>query len=496
MSRYTPAERDFVGVSSLKKIVLLAAVLSIAGRSEAQPCPASCPTRDDVVLQKLIDAVAAAGGGTVQLKPTVYYTCKPLLLGSNVHLRGAGRGATIIRGSAGLQAPTIENAFVAASIATVGTDNTSISDLTVDHATCGRNANGIAFLPTGTVTGKNQIYDGRVPTNGLVERVQVLGAPGFHNYMIWNLKGQHMKITDNWVDGGSTGPSPQEGIESFGGHDVTIANNTVKNIGGAGINLGSAGISDSETLGIFVVNNFIANSGRGINLGTSSGNGGQSNSHTHMRGNVITNVWDAGINVGVATSTFERDLQIVGNTIRNINGTLVAGIRLTAQGASIIDSRAVVATTIDSNNIDNIKGTNSFGIYIAGYPNARVLNNTIVDTGNEAIYAHDTPDIEIVANRIERSGTMSIGLYAGADQAATRFSIERNKISDWRDPYHGILITGGRYGIVRDNVFTRKDTLRPRPVTVDAKTCSVTVSGDTVWHDASWVSPRTSKCTP
>ncbi|MFL6245197.1 MAG: right-handed parallel beta-helix repeat-containing protein [Thermoanaerobaculia bacterium] len=480
----------------LKKIVLFATVLLIAIHAEAQPCPASCPTRDDVVLQKLIDAVAAAGGGTVQLKPTVYYTCSPLILKSNVHLRGAGRGATIIRGSKQLHGLNVDNAFVAASIAAVGTDNTSISDLTIDHATCGRNANGIAFLPTGLSATHSELYDGRVPTNGLVERVEVLGAPDFHNYMIWNLKGQHMKITDNWVDGGSTSEGPQEGIESFGGHDVTIANNTVKNIGTACINLGSAGITDSETLGLFVVNNYVTNCEHGINLGTSSANGGQSNSHTHIRGNVITNVRDTGINVGVANTTIERDLQIVGNTIRNIEGNLVAGIRMTAQGVSLIDTTGVVGTTLDGNTIDNVRGTNAFGIILAGYPNARILNNTIVDTANESIYAFDTPDIEIVGNRIERSGTTSIGVYAGPNQAATRFSIERNKISDWTAPANAILILGGRYGIVRDNVFSRKDTLRPRPLNVDSKTCSVTISGDTVWHDTNWVPPRTSKCVP
>jgi hypothetical protein len=461
---------------------------------QAQTCPASCPTREDVVLQKLLDAAAAAGGGTVQLKAGVYYTCRPLILGSNVHLRGAGRGATIIRGSSVIDGKTVDNAYVASSIATVGTHNTSVADLTVDNATCGRNANGIAFVPTGQSSFDTQLYDGTVPTNGLVERVQVLGAAGYHNYMIWNLKGQHMKIADNWVDGGSYEDSPQEGIESFGGHDVVIANNSVKNVGTACINLGSAGISDSETVGLFVADNYVTNCTIGINLSTSNGNGNQSNSHTHIRGNVITNVRSLGIDISVASETMERDLQVVGNTIRNISGTLVTGIRLRAVGVAIVQPSSIVATTVDSNHIDSITGSNAFGISIIGYPNARVLNNTIVDTTNESIYAYDAADLEIVANRIERTGTSPIGVYKGPSSGALRFSVERNKISNWGAGFNGVLVLGARYGVVRDNVFSRTDGVLANPISIDSATCGVTVTGNIVWYNPSWPGKVTPAC--
>jgi hypothetical protein len=480
----------------LKRLFLgIAALLITTLAAQAQTCPTSCPTREDVVLQKLLDAAAAAGGGTVHLKAGVYYTCKPLILGSNVHLRGAGRGATIIRGSQVIQGMTVGNAYVGASIAAVATNNTSVTDLTIDHVTCGRNANGIAFMPSGQSSSNTELYDGTVPTNGLVERVQVLGAPGHHNYMIWNLKGQHMKIADNWVDGGSVdGGAQQEGIESFGGHDVVIANNSVKNIGIACINLGSAGIVDSETVGLFVADNYLTNCNKGIHLGTSNGNGAQSNSHTHIRGNVITNVRETGIDIAVVSDTIERDLQVVGNTIRNISGNQVTGIKLRANGAAIIQPTAIVATTIDSNHIDNITGQNAFGISVIGYPNARVLNNTIVDTSSESIYAYDAADIEIVANRIERSGTMAIGLYKGPSNGALRFSIERNKISNWGTGFNGVLVLGARYGVIRDNVFSRTDSVLASPISADSATCSVTVSGNIVWYNPSWPGKTTTTC--
>lgn len=451
------------------------------------------------MIQKLLDAAAAAGGGLVQLKAGVYYTCQPLILGANVHLRGAGRGATIIRGSQVLRSETVDNAFVGSTIATIGTNNVSVSDLTIDHATCGRNANGVSFLPTGSSGQNIQLYDGVIPTNGLVERVEVLGAPGFHNYLIWNLKGQHMKIVDNWLDGGETTYSPQEGIESFGGYDVTISNNTVKNVGTACINLGSAGLPGSETVGLFVINNYLTNCQAGINLGTSAINGNQANETTHIRGNVITNVREVGIDVPVAMATNQRDLQIANNTIRNVTGEKViagsiAGIRLRATDGRL-DNSAVTATTLEANHIDEIAGPNGFGIFLLSYPNARILNNTIVSSNNEAIYAYDSADLEIIANRIERAGTVPIGIYQPADGGGiARFVVERNKITDWPASYTGVLVVGGRYGVVRDNVFSRRDALSPVPVTVDSESCGVKVTNNMIWYNVNWPGDSTLPC--
>jgi parallel beta-helix repeat protein len=478
----------------VKTYVLLFALVLFAVEAQPQTCPQSCPTRDDVVIQKLLDAAAAAGGGTVQLKPGVYYTCKPLILGSNVHLRGAGRGATILRGSAIIDGVTVRNAYVGSSIAAVGTTNMSVSDLTIDHATCGRDANGIAFLPTGLSSQGIEQYDGTVPTNGMIEHVEVLGAPGHHNYMLWNLKGQHMKIVDNWIDGGSDATSAQEGIESFGGHDVMISGNTVKNIGGACINLGSAGLTDSETVGILAINNFLTRCNVGINLGTSQENGGQSNSDTHIRGNVITHAREAGIDVAVANDTRERNLRISDNTIRDVIGDGVAGIKLRSAGEPI-DNDAVIATTIESNHIDHVNGNNAFGIYLISYPNVRILNNTIIDVTNEGIYAYDSDDLEVISNRIEKSTTVPIGIYQGPTGSISRFIIERNRINDWSILNSGILVTGATGGIIRDNIFSRRDGNLPEPIVVDSS-CGVKVTDNIAWYYPKWAGSFTLPCTP
>jgi hypothetical protein len=171
--------------------VAFALSLFFSARLSAQ-CPVSCPTADDLDIQAQLDAAAAAGGGIVQLEPRVYSTCATLIVGSNTHLRGAGRGATIIRGSANLSpSKFVGGIHAAATIASVGATNVTVSALTVDHSACQRNANGISLLPnldTETVT-----------TNSMITEVEVIGSgnPSLHNYMIWNLRGQGIKILNN-----------------------------------------------------------------------------------------------------------------------------------------------------------------------------------------------------------------------------------------------------------------------------------------------------------
>ena len=476
----------------MRRILILAALVITALQAKSQDCPLTCPTTDDLEIQGLLDAAGAAGGGTVVLEARVYTTCKSLVVPSNVHLRGAGRGATIIRGSAEVSGVTIDNAFMGATVGTVGSRNVSVSDLTIDHATCARNANGIAFVPSGLPGSGDQDYDGTVSSNGYVARVEVLGAPGFHSYMIWNLKGQHVKIVENWIDGGSSSSSPQEGIESFGGYDVVITNNTIRNIGGACVNLGSAGLESSDTKGIFVENNYLSGCDIGVNLGTSNENGNQLNSHTHIRGNVIRDIRKRGIDIPVFTATNELNLDISHNTIRGVNGTLSAGIQLRSVDGPL-DEATVVANTVEGNLIVNVRGANAHGIRISSYPNARIINNSVVGTDGEGIYTIDTSDTEIVGNRVADVGTAGIGLYKSALGTSARLVVERNRIL-WGSQNAGILMTGVTTASVRENVFSRKAAGSPSPIIVGGGACSVTVSGNLTWYTVNWVNVSSPLC--
>lgn len=436
-------------------------------------------------------AAAAAGGGVVQLEPRVYSTCDPIIVPANVHLRGAGRGATIILGSGNLSGMILENAYVGATIAAVGAKNVTISDLTVDHATCGRNANGVALIPSGGLGGIEE-YEGTPSENGLITGLEILGAPGYHNYMIWNLRGRHVKIVQNWIDGGSTTNGPQEGIESYGGHDVVIESNSVRNIGGACINLGSAGIAQSETNGIFVTGNHLTDCYTGIHIGTANEDEEQSNLQTHIRANVIRDTRRAGIDVDVAASTQERSLDITGNTIHNVTGTSPVGILVI--GDLSLPSSSIVANTIGGNHIDNVRGSNAHGIRVVNYPNVRIIDNAVAGTDYEGIYVYNGNDVDIVGNRVENVGTVPIALYRGTTGFNSRIVVDQNRIV-WGSANAGMLILGASQAAVRDNVFTRLPSPHnPSPIVYDLASCGMTVTGNLPWYPVTWQNVSSASC--
>jgi parallel beta-helix repeat protein len=329
-------------------------------------------------------------------------------------------------------------------------------------------------------------YSGAVVENSSIERVEVLGASQFHSYMIWNLRGQHIKITGNWVDGGASSQSAQEGIESYGGHDVLISGNTVQNVGYACVSIGSAGLRNSELFGIRVVDNHLGNCQVGVNLGTSlAGSEPQSDFHTRISGNVITRSRSFGIDVTVFAGTVESDLIVTDNSISDIDGDQVAGIRLHASFGAL-DGSAVTMNTISDNHIQNIRGANAHGIRLQSYPNVRVINNTIDGTDHAGIFAVDSDDLEVSGNRVEESGSSSIVLSTTTSNGFRRFVVERNLLKDWKSLTSGVLVLGGRGGIVRDNVFTRDDPFQPTPVTVATRSCGVAVLGNTALYDLEW----------
>jgi parallel beta-helix repeat protein len=457
-------------------------------------CSFGCPTADEVAVQQQLDAAAAAGGGSVQLEARVYNICSPLIVGSNTQLRGAGRGATIIRGSGIAQSKTINNAMVVASIAAVGAKNVTITELTVDHATCARNANGVAFLPSGVPGEGVETYNGTPVKNSVISRIEVLGSPQFHSYMIWNLKGRHVRIIENWVDGGASSLSNQEGIESFGGINVLISGNTVKNIGFACISIGNAGLPASDLFGVTVSENYLTDCTIGVNLGTSlDGAQARSNYHTRINGNVITYPREFGIDVAVTAGTVESDLRISGNSISDMRGDQVAAIRMRSMDVPIAND-AVIANTIANNHIEHILGPNAHGIRLLSYPNVRILDNTISGTEHAGVYALDSDDLEIVGNRIEGSGVTPIIMSGTTATGFARFVIERNLLRDWTTSSAGILVLTGKVGTVRDNILKRTNGGMPTPIILATDTCGVTVTGNAAWYYPNWPGVAVAAC--
>jgi hypothetical protein len=456
-------------------------VLVVARPARAQ---FACPTADEVRVQQALDAAAAAGGGTVELGPGILQTCQTLLIRSNVHLKGAGRGATIVRGSSAITGKSVNGAYIGATIGGAGVNNVSVSDLTVDHWSYSRNANGISFVPTGID------YTGTIPTNWSIERVEIFGSgvAAYHNYMIWNLKGQHVKIIHNWVTGGFpipvASPVPQEGIETFGGYDVLISGNSVQGVGGACINAGSAGIPASDTVGLRITENYVFGCDVGIHTGTSSENGGQNNVHTLIQGNVIMYARSAGIDVRVAPGTFEKDLQIVGNSIRVIGPSDQAvGIHL------LSGSTSISGTIVERNHVELVTGANAHGIRLVSYPNARIVGNFVSQTAAQGIHVYASDDVELARNRIERAG--AYGMYIGP--FARRIVVDDNLLSDWAISSPAVLLQGGFYGVIRNNSVKRSDGAIS-PSFVVQSSCGVELTGNYSLYPGAAVNGRTDPC--
>jgi nitrous oxidase accessory protein NosD len=391
-----------------------------------------------------------------------------LLIGPNVHLKGAGRGATIIRGSSAIFGKTVAGAFLGTTIGGAGVWNVTVSDLTIDHRTYARNSNGISFVPTGVD------YTGTVPSNILIERVEVWGAgAGYHNYLIWNLKGQHVKIRDNWLNGGysipvST-PAPQEGIETYGGYDVLITGNTVQGVGGSCINAGSAGIPASTTVGVSISKNYLFGCTVGVNLGTSTENGGQHNYESKITENVIIYAAQAGITIPTAPGTTQRNLHISGNSIRVVGpGPHASGIRVSAGPASEVDG-----ITISSNHVHTVTGPHGHGISIGAASNVRVLDNTLINTSGEGVIVYRANDVEVSRNRIERAGVYAV--YVGP--AALRSIVTENIVADWSAASPALLLEGIRYGAIHRNLFRRSDGAQPGAIAMYSS-CGVEMSGN------------------
>lgn len=472
--------------SVLVALSATAAFLLFPSTLNAQ-CMMSCPTADEVSVQAQLDAAAAAGGGTVLVTQPVLNVCSPLIVGSNTRFHGGTRGANTIRAVTGFAGKTVSNSYIASVVGTVGTNNVTISDLTLDINTCDVHANVISLLPASSTSASE--YDGTVVTNATVERNEIHGAPGYHSYMIWNLRGRGIRYLNNWIDGHSTSVGVgQEGMESYGGFDVLMLGNTVKNIGNSCVIVGSGNgeIPNSNTNSIRVVDNYLTGCTTGVNVTAAFATGTESTSHTLIRGNVITDSRLYGIDAPIFVGTFQRDLQITGNTIRNIPTALGSGIRLWTVAGQAVASSGVIGTLVQGNHIESISGANSFGILLHRYPNARVLDNVIIGTGSEGIRSYDTSDTEIVGNRISNSLGNAIAAYKTGSFTSARLVIERNRIMDWPSTTSGIMVLGTSRATVKDNVFSRTDSAVPSPITLAGGTCGVTVTGNVAWHLATY----------
>jgi len=369
---------------------------------------------DSTYILKALDSVGRRKGGNVRLPTGTYFCTKTLMVPSYVKLYGDGIGKTIILNPAGGIHGYSNGGWICASVGTVGTTHSTISDMTIDHVTNGTNSNGVALVPTGAH--KGTIPDGIPTTYAVVERVEVLGYLT-HQYLIWSQGGRHIKILNNIVDGRQPTLSEvsygQDGIEVYGGEDILVQANTVINVEGTGIWTFSDKTNQSVRLGVRIIDNYVTNSRSGIGGANSS-----DAKHIHYKNNIVKNSWTTGISFNAINGVNLQDIQIVGNSVSNVATqgiSMHGGVSSSTTDEDIVIRGNVVRNSglngIVISNHSNVKIDGNVingadkGIYISSSArsavNISMENNTITNCQKEGIYVYSAKQVEVINNIIK-----------------------------------------------------------------------------------------------
>lgn len=392
------------------------------------------PPNDEPMLQAELDALATAGGGDYYLPPGVFVVDAPLIIPSRVRLVGSGMGVTTIRG----RYNGCKSIGACSVVATVGSEYVAISDLTVDKLTYSASGNGIEILPEGP------FFSGDPSRYVTVERVEVLGDGPQHEYMIWNLRGEHIRILNNFVDGGTDDlvtQTYQEGIESYGGHDVVISHNTVRRIGNVCINTGSgSGLAGTDIRGVIVSENDLDACGAGVNAG-SVGGALDVNTGTLISNNTMTNIGQFGVIIGASGAVDVRGLRIVGNHIETVGvpGRLGYGIYIVSVNPTHFSA------LISQNTISKATG---FGVFTLNSKGIRIQGNHFSEIGYISILIYGGSDIHVDSNQINLSGAHSLYVW-GAERVNARL----NDMSEWGPISPSVIYMSTHRSVIRGNTF-------------------------------------------
>ncbi len=431
---------------------------------------------DSMAIQWALSDAVAAGGRVVYLPPGVYRTTRSLVVGSNTRVIGAGRGLTVLRGPPGTLVPAnVNGAGVYAVLAMVAADRSSIENLTVDNRSNGTDANGIAMLPDGPN------YSGTPCTQCSVMNCEVYGYDT-HQYLIWNLRGTTIRIINNYCDGGAQDQSSRiklEGIETFGGQNVVIRDNTVLNVGINGINVASHPMLPQTGLkDIIVVNNCVRGAYNGIWCNTSVGAGITNNINgVQILGNVVERCASAGFYFVGADGTSVDALLVSGNVFRD-----------TLHGVNFYDPWQTTfnCTSIEKNAVINsAQSASTIGVVIQGADGVNVVGNSFCMLGY-GVWLVDAKKCFINQNHFSSIQACGVNLIrsAGLDVRGNHF----NGFNLARKGWNGaVVVSGVQQSVITGNsFFSDFDTVAMR---IDAASGRVLVRDNPIQYDSALAAP-------
>jgi hypothetical protein len=386
-------------------------------------------TDSTAAITACFDTCRVRGGGRVLWARGIFKNTTTQLIPANTHVQGSGRGATILRSPAGgLTGRSVNGLLCYAQLAMVGMNNCSVRGVTVDHATNGTTANGIAMIRAGATAYANawDAVANAPATNCVVEDCEVKFSVN-SQYMIWNFQSNSNKILNNWLDGGITTNSagPQEGIECFGGEDVLIEGNTVKNIGGNGIYVAT----ETGFLGnsyVRVLNNYVQVARTGIRVVVAI-----DSDHLLIQGNQVKAPWLYGIYGTISTTKTIDTLDVLDN---QVDGG-PAPIFFEAEAGAFTKRIAICR-----NRASDGTGSGQAGIYVARYQNVTINDNDVGDITAFGISLEACTNFDVSRNRSKTTGRMAVYLNDCVDGKVSGNTLLAYNGTNVSDP--GVGLTG------------------------------------------------------
>lgn len=420
-------------------------------------------------IQNCLDYAAAKARRSVFIPDGIYKTTNTLLVPSNCIVRGAGRGATIIRSPNTVWAGKVVGGGTHyAGFAMIAAHNSEVRSLTVDHQTdTGPDVHGIII---------DQDQAGNDSYNCTIFDCEVKFTSTRGHYLFWSRKAHGSKILFNYGDGGTTTNNAttfQEGIEVYGGSEVTVQGNSIKNVGNNCFYVNPEPTYSGAASHIRFIGNYGEVSQYGFHILP-----GSNVTDVIFAHNQIVAPWNVGIEIDCGTGVTVSNIKIISNYITG--GVTSVLLDNTGGGTTLdilLDSNTFVGATstgsgsIDSNNFSNTTFINNTVVGAAGY-GARVVNGDRVRVAGNTI--KDCQKSALVITEFGSGLTVS-NVFAN-DNSFLKFNVGNGGDA-------GVVITGVANATVRANRF---DTAHPAVYAVyvpDTSSDRVIIDGNVLLYD-------------
>lgn len=397
-------------------------------------------------LQEEINKISSSGGGTVSMKACKYNITEPLILKSNVHLKGAGVDQTQIVLEAEVEVGKVNKNKVI--VAEKGAENIGISDMTIDgnkqHRKSLINDPYAHTIDLGFATGFT------------VDEVKIINSTSA-SIILYNSRDGIIK-NSTILDSGSNGILALKDIQN-----VSIENNLIDHTDHQN------GIFISYQDGYSSTNVKIANNvvkyaaDFGIEVGHIVPENGQQHRNVIVKNNKVVNA----TNAGIAFRTVS-DGTIEGNSIEGYgkNGTYGGDGIFLEGGFNTSENITVLNNKISQ----NYHTGDANAIYLTGIDRARIEGNTVKESRGNGLFVQASvlPDGMITSdfnegkrnfneiaikdnefNHNKKSGIQFQGNYSAGN------SIQNNKIKD--NAEFGVQIANlnsGKGFLVSENTFS------------------------------------------